>query len=194
MWDSTEDGTKQCTVVWRSFAPLCGAHKLLVLCHLGWWRPAWIGILGTKVWLSWRPSGHPCQGVCWTAWTRAICTSERVVNSLPTQGNRAEVGRLSWVIKCWRFSNQLDSSKFPAGRDSCCWPAALEETQQGMGERWASLEDLVWNLVKWGWCREWPSSFDKCLDMEIGTSLNSTDGSLGVGIHGGVWYSWGENW
>ena len=31
-------------------------------------------------------------------------------------------------------------------------------------------------------------------DMEIGTSFNSTDGSLGVGIHGGVWYSWGEDW
>ena len=30
--------------------------------------------------------------------------------------------------------------------------------------------------------------------MEIGTSLNSTDGALVVGIHGGVWYLWGEDW
>ena len=122
-----------------------------------------------------------------------------VVNSLPTQEVRA-IGQ-----KCEGSLGSSSAEDFPISlipasfqlvgtvvvdqqhwkRLSKAWvrDGHLLKTWYGIWSNGAGAEDDLALLMT-----VWIS------DMEIGTSLNSTDGSLGVGIHGGVWYSWGEDW
>ena len=154
-------------------------------------------------------SKHPGVAVIkafWTDLSRYLLDSmnsshlffRMVVNSLPTQEVRA-IGR--------KLEGSLGSSSaedFPISLIPASFQlVGMVDVDQQHWKRLSKARVRDGHLLK-TWYGIWSNGAgaedDLALLMtvwisgkEIGASLNSTDGALGVGIHGGVWYSWGED-